>query len=319
LDRDDGTDGTGTRLRSGLNGVALTVVAVVVGLSTPKPTAVDATSPRIVGARADCSAGTTCTVGWELARPPVRVFAGATPGTIDRSHAVAVVRSGTEVRIAVPDADRPIYFEVVPRRAKHGSVVADRLLALEGSPNTRDLGGYGTYDGRFLRWRRLFRTDGLDTLTDADRTRLAAIGLPSTCRTADADGTGDGAPLDAAAVRAAAVANVTDPAIRKQHGALLRALARGDLPRFVSCSLLDDRTGWPVALVLSTLGVPKETIVGDYLQSNQFGGTPPADRAYLDAGYETVREKYRSFDKYLVKGLGLDEDTYLKLRERLLD
>jgi protein-tyrosine phosphatase len=195
-------------------------------------------------------------------------------------------------------------------------VVADRLLALEGSPNTRDLGGYGTYDGHHLRWGRIFRTDGLAALTDSDRTRLAAIGLPSTCAAGSAT---DGVPLDAAAIRAMAVANITDPAIRKEHRALLRELARGDLPQFVSCSLLDDRTGWPVALVLTTLGVPKETVVGDYLQSNQLGGAPPADRTYLDAGYETVRKKYKTFGRYLVKGLGLDERTYLRLRERLLD
>jgi protein-tyrosine phosphatase len=316
VDRDHGADGAGARLGSGLNGVALTVAAIVVGLSGPKPTAVDATSPRIVGARASCAAQTTCTVAWELARPPVRVYAGSTPGTIDRSQPVAVVRTGNEASIAVPDPSRPIYFEVVPRRAKHGPVVADRLLALAGSPNTRDLGGYGTYDGHRTRWGRIFRTDGLGGLTEGDRTRLAAIGLPATCPAADG---GADAPVDAAAIRAAAVADIIDPAIRKQHGALLRALARGELPRFVSCSLLDDRTGWPVALVLSTLGVPKETIVGDYLQSNRFGGAPPADRAYLDAGYETVRKKYKTFGRYLVKGLGLNERTYLRLRERLLD
>jgi protein-tyrosine phosphatase len=314
VDRDHGADGASPRLGNGLNGVALTVVAIVVGLSGPKPTAVDATSPKIVGARADCAATTTCTVAWEIARPPVRVYAGGTPDTIDRSHPVAVVRSGNQAAIPVPDPSRPIYFEVVPRRAKHGPVVADRLLALAGSPNTRDLGGYGTYDGHRIRWGHIFRTDGLGALTDGDRARLAAIGLPSTCPT-----TGDDAPVDTAAIRAAAVANITDPARRKEHAALLRELARGELPQFVSCSLLDDRTGWRVALVLSTLGVPKETVVGDYLQSNQLGGAPPADRAYLDAGYETVRKKYKSFGRYLVKGLGLNERTYLRLRKRLLD
>jgi protein-tyrosine phosphatase len=292
----------------------MTVVAIVVGLSTPKPTALDASSPKIVGARADCSAATACTVAWELARVPVRIYAGDAPGTIDRDRPVAVVRTGNEATVPVADPNRPVYFEVVPARAKHGPIVANRSLRLEGSKNTRDLGGYGTYDGRHVRWGRVFRTDGLTTLTDGDRARLAAVGLPSTCPDASSAG-----PLDATAIRAAAVANVTDPAIRAQHGALLRALARGALPRFVSCTMLDDRTGWPVALVLTTLGVPKETIVADYLQSNQFGGAPPADRAYVDAGYEAVRKKYKTFGRYLVKGLGLDERTYLKLRQRVLD
>jgi protein-tyrosine phosphatase len=267
-----------------------------------------------VGARADCSARVTCTVSWELARAPVRVFAGDTPGTIDRSTPVAVVRTGTEATVPVPEPGQPIYFEVVPRRAKHGPVVADRYLALDGAPNTRDLGGYGTIDGHRVRWGRLFRTEGLAGLTDADRTRLEALGLPSTCGNAVSP-----APLDAAAIRAAATANITSPALRKQHGKLLRSLARDGLPQFVSCTLLDDRTGWPVALVLSTLGVPKETIVADYLQSNVAGSGPPADRAHLDAGYEAVRKKYRNFGRYLVKGLGLDERTYLRLRDRLLD
>ncbi len=272
-----------------------------------------------MGARADCAARVTCTVSWELARGPVRVYAGATPGTIDRTTPVAVVRAGNDATVPVPEPGPPIYFEVVPRRAEHGPVVADRRLALEGAPNTRDLGGYGTVDGHQVRWGRLFRTDGLGTLTEADRARLAAFGLPSTCPS-DVGAAGVlAAPLDAAEIRAAASANVTDPARRKRHGALLRGLARGELPQFASCTLLDDRTGWPVALVLSTLGVPKETVVADYLQSNQAGGAPPADRAYLDAGYEAVRTKYRNFGRYLVKGLGLDERTYRQLRKRLLD
>jgi protein-tyrosine phosphatase len=194
--------------------------------------------------------------------------------------------------------------------------VADRSLALDGAPNTRDLGGYGTYDGLQVRWGRVFRTDGLDSLTDGDRARLAAFGLPTSCP--DVAAVGDATVVDAAAIRAAATANITDPALRARHGALLRALARGELPRFVSCSLLDDRTGWPAALLLTTLGVPKETIIGDYLQSNRTGAAPPADRAYLDAGYEAVRKKYRTFGRYLVKGLGLNDRTYQRLRDRLL-
>jgi len=318
LDRRDGPDVARARVGSGLNPVALTVVAIVVGLTTPKPTALETTSPRIVGARADCAARVSCTVSWELARAPVRVYAGATPGTIDRSTPVAVVRTGTEATVPVTPG-QPIYFEVVPRHTAHGPVVADRQVTLDGAPNTRDLGGYGTVDGHQVRWGRLFRTDGLGALTEADRTRLAAFGLPSTCPSDDGATDGTAAPLDAATIRAAVAANITDPALRKRHGALLRGLARGELPQFVSCTLLDDRTGWPVALVLSTLGVSKETVVADYLQSSRFGGAPPADRAYLDAGYEAVRKKYRTFGRYLVKGLGLDERTYLQLRKRLLD
>jgi len=43
--------------------------------------------------------------------------------------------------------------------------------------NFRDLGGYRTADGRRLGWRRLFRADGLSTLTDADQGQLTELGV----------------------------------------------------------------------------------------------------------------------------------------------
>ena len=296
----------------------------MLGVSTPKPTAIDGTSPRVIGARADCSAITACTVAWELARQPVRVFAGPSPTDIDRARPVAVVRDALEVTVPVPDPQRTTYFEVVPRRAKHGPIVTDPNLRLAGAPNTRDLGGYGTYDGKQVRWGRLFRSDGLDGLSEADRARLTALGLPITCPTPPASPAST-APVDDASIRAAAAA-VTSRAARDRDGALLRSLARGDLPQWVQCTLLDDRTGWGAALILTTLGVPRETVVANYLQSTVLGdpsttrgpSPPPPSREYLDAGFEAVRKRYKTFGKYLVKGLGLNERTYLQLRKRLL-
>ena len=53
----------------------------------------------------------------------------------------------------------------------------DRLLALEGALNWRDLGGYGTADGRVTKWDRVYRSDGLDQLTDADLDVIAGLGV----------------------------------------------------------------------------------------------------------------------------------------------
>ncbi len=54
---------------------------------------------------------------------------------------------------------------------------APRLVELEGCFNFRDLGGYETTDGRTVRWRRLFRSDGLHRLTEGDLEDLAELGL----------------------------------------------------------------------------------------------------------------------------------------------
>jgi protein-tyrosine phosphatase len=265
----------------------------------------------VLGARADCSAITSCTVAWEIARAPVRVYAGSSPTAIDRSEPLANVRDGLEVTVPITDPRLPTYFEVVPRRAKRGPIVTDRNLRLTGAPNTRDLGGYQTRHGKRVRFGRLFRTDGLGGITDADRARLTASGLPTTCTAAT-----DTALVDDESIRAAA-SNVTTRASLEQGRALLRALARDDLPQFVSCTPLDNRTGWGAALILTTLGVPRETVTADYLQSTA-GGNPASQRAYLDAGFEAVHRRYESFGRYLANGLGLEERTLERLRRRLL-
>jgi protein-tyrosine phosphatase len=53
----------------------------------------------------------------------------------------------------------------------------ERLIALEGALNWRDLGGYPTADGHVTRWDRLYRADGLDQLTDADLDVIADLGI----------------------------------------------------------------------------------------------------------------------------------------------
>ena len=47
-----------------------------------------------------------------------------------------------------------------------------RSLDLSGASNFRDLGGYASQDGRLVRWRRIFRSDHLASLTPQDRQLL---------------------------------------------------------------------------------------------------------------------------------------------------
>ena len=44
----------------------------------------------------------------------------------------------------------------------------ERHIPFEGVFNFRDLGGYRTRDGRTVRWRRLFRSDELHLMTNAE-------------------------------------------------------------------------------------------------------------------------------------------------------
>ena len=57
------------------------------------------------------------------------------------------------------------------------SMVPERLIALDNVHNFRDLGGYSTTDGRTIRWRMLFRADGLHGMSPADLEIVRELGL----------------------------------------------------------------------------------------------------------------------------------------------
>ena len=66
--------------------------------------------------------------------------------------------------------------------AKGGSLVtADHSLHLASAPNLRDIGGYRTGDGKWVKVGLLYRSDGLDALTDADLATVQALGIKLVC------------------------------------------------------------------------------------------------------------------------------------------
>ncbi len=179
-----------------------------------------------------------------------------------------------------------------------------RHIQLEGTLNTRDLGGYATEDGRRVRWGRLYRSDQLSRLEDEDVEVLRELGLNVVYdfrtdfeREDEADRVPDGVQLDLltmsypsmdprAITRRILRGDASDNYFHRmltranrgfalEHGgelaALVRSLANPDgLPALFHCTYGKDRTGFAAAMVLDILGVPWETIVEDYLLSNVY-------------------------------------------------
>lgn len=171
--------------------------------------------------------------------------------------------------------------------------VPDRLLALEGVHNFRDLGGYRTADGRETRWQTLYRADGLSRLTPADVRSLRPVGLRTVIdlRT-DGELRARGTfPVDAYPVtfHHLPVVDVTweadapgadprDPSafLFHQYQSILTygepLFARafhllglpGALPAVFHCAAGKDRTGILAALLLASLGVPHDVVAEDY-------------------------------------------------------
>ena len=167
----------------------------------------------------------------------------------------------------------------------------DRHIPLEGAVNFRDLGGYATVDGRTVRWRSLFRADGLSNLTAPDRAIVRQLGIATVIDLRTRSEVDAGRfPVEEIPVGYHHLPLVTElmaaEAFRRVPGFLAthyQDIARDAGPRIglalsivarrhahpviVHCAAGKDRTGIMMALILALLGVPDETIVADYALS----------------------------------------------------
>jgi protein-tyrosine phosphatase len=166
------------------------------------------------------------------------------------------------------------------------TVDAERLVAFDQVFNFRDLGGYDTADGRVVRWRTVFRADGvhrltiddiaplgvrtvldLRTPTELERGRFThdSVGyhhLPILETTWDREALN--VEIDAAEFLAARYLEMLDEG-RESIARALHILADPEsLPLVFHCAAGKDRTGVVAAIVLDLLGVRDDDIAGDY-------------------------------------------------------
>jgi protein-tyrosine phosphatase len=136
------------------------------------------------------------------------------------------------------------------------------------------------------------------------------------------------------------VAFVDMPSAKTAFHDLLTDLATSDNPVLYHCTAGKDRTGWASAVLLTLLGVDSQTVMNDYLLSNQYYYNSPAiqaqvaqltayglpgikdmmlvDPAYLQAGLDRVTQEYGSMQNYAINGLGLSQQTIDQLKAKFL-
>jgi protein-tyrosine phosphatase len=247
-----------------------------------------------------------------------------------------------------------------------------RIVPLEGSTNFRDLGGYRTEDGQRVRWGQVYRSARLSELTDRDVARVEALGIHTVVdfrQSVDVGEHPDRLP-EGVDYRPLPVFEYVPMSHRRvlfnRHrlldsfagvyvnhivergaptfGDLIRLLAdESHLPLLFHCTAGKDRTGVAAALVLRALGVPRETVVEDYLLTNrsaqifidelneqirayntrlltaeQLYPLMAASPRLIGAALDHVDARYGGVEPYLRQRAGLSDDTLARLREVLL-
>jgi protein-tyrosine phosphatase len=162
----------------------------------------------------------------------------------------------------------------------------NRDIAISGSFNTRDLGGYRTRDGRYVAWRKTFRSGNLASV---DQTGLATLKQLSVTRVIDLRSQRERqaepdpfGPDDSIELVGISLFDDLDPSRLPQGNVLLslylqaletqgktfveivRQIGSSSGAALFHCTAGKDRTGLVAALVLSLAGVATEDIIADY-------------------------------------------------------
>ena len=266
------------------------------------------------------------------------------------------------------------------------------LIRFEKLANARDLGGMKTADGRQIRRGRLIRSEQLVGLTSSDKAKLEGL-LDTVVDFRNTEEAADQPDCELTGVKnirnpilesftagvsreeksdEELIANlvfnpegakdymrsmyrkfVTDYCILS-YSRFIKILAeKHDKAVLWHCSAGKDRAGIGAVIIEEILGIPRETIIADYLKTmdyltgymskfrkyiissiekekplnnqekqvvskavdNLFG----LDRSYIEAYYEAVEQKFGDFSSFIRKGLGLSEEQIEQLKSDYLE
>jgi protein-tyrosine phosphatase len=270
----------------------------------------------------------------------------------------------------------------------------ERLLPLQGGSNFRDMGGYQTSSGETVARGMLFRSGAMVSLTESDMDYLEQfnfqtivdlrskeevdlypnywvrqtpsidyISVEYSMLESMGEMMSELSELDPEDIDMSAIADSMGAMYRgfpemlkPQLTSMFDSLLRQETPLVVNCSAGQDRTGFASAVVLSVLGVPRDTIIEDYHLSTQFrrpdleagdvdleeaaktngfaammlqfSGDEGAAEAnplytgngvsYLQFALQEIDARYGSVEAYLQQELGVDGDEIQQLKNLYL-
>jgi len=310
-------------------------------------------------------------VRWELdgGDASVDVATGLTPDHVDHAHETTVPAGQTSVVVPGRGGGR-LFVSVAPHDGGSAVVAADRRVPFEGITNFRDLGGYRTRSGERTRWGLVFRAEALHGLAPGDMALYARLGMRTTYdlrsemerqahpgpfpsrwvevvgRPRDAD---VAQPLagrvtldDGERVLGDLYVGLIEHSATKIGGLLSELTTDGALPAVFHCHAGKDRTGVVAALLLSALGVDRETVLEDYELTSRYRSRAQQDPTFrrlveeyaitpeaaagvlntprwaMEQALDHLDRQYGGIDRYLTGPAGMGTRDVEGLRRRLL-
>lgn len=259
----------------------------------------------------------------------------------------------------------------------NGSMQTKRVIPFEGVHNFRDMGGYKTVDGRRVKQGLFFRSAELSRITEKDLELFKTLGIKYIFDYRDEhealrkpDPVIENVVLERVSVNAdeqqAPVHSIEElvkseffkqskgdmllkfyPKMAFNNSSYQRLMAIVQNPEYLGlvhhCAAGKDRTGVGAALIFLALGVPRETIMEDYLITNEtlkdfnesimtkvapqltldelkkFEGIMVAKEEYLEAVFRKIDETYGNAERFLQNEYQITEEKREKLQNYYLE
>jgi protein-tyrosine phosphatase len=287
-----------------------------------------------------------------------KVYQGTSPDNIDIIVSVGETTQGSLTISGLNTTQR--YYFIVELDSGDQAMVSETQIAVMGQPNFRDLGGIITKEGKSVKWGKIYRSGELNRLTEDDKQYMASMKIDKLIDfrfDEEIDEAPDNIPegievvnlpvKDSLFTRAVLTSwlissnkegfdtllihanRVFVTEFQNEFSEFMKSLETGPSLVF-HCTYGKDRTGYATALFLSALGVDREKIIEEYLESNTYlddiieqtiayvnslglngellRPTLEVKREYLENAFSIIDSQYGGMDNYLRNTLGVDVD-----------
>ncbi len=262
------------------------------------------------------------------------LYAGPSVEQIDFSTPILKDNKKGDYKIDVK-TDKRTYYQLAASEGK--AILAERRLPIDSCYHFRDMGGYKTTDGKFVKWGKVFRTDEFNRINSSGVAYLNSLPLKSIIDFRSVEEAGEQPNIAPESVKNKYDLNISIGSISNIIYAMVDDKSiftateekmteimsntylqfiteeeciskfkeffsilqnENSAPLVYNCSIGKDRTGISSYLFLVSLGVSEDTALKDYLLTNTFG----------------VSEKYRGYIAMLpaIKPLFEAKEVYIK-------